>query len=56
MRRTADEFGIVMGTSHHEPMLRAQKEWNRGTATGPWDYSKNPDVLQKFWTDGIRPQ
>ena len=25
----ADEYGIVMGTSHQEPMLRAQKEWDR---------------------------
>jgi hypothetical protein len=21
----ADEYGIVMGTSHHEPMMRAKK-------------------------------
>ena len=27
--RLADEYGIVMGTSHQEPMLRAQKEWDR---------------------------
>ena len=27
--RFADEYGIVMGTSHQEPMLRAQKEWDR---------------------------
>ena len=25
----ADEYGIVMGTSHHEPMDRAQQEWKR---------------------------
>jgi len=24
--KLADEYGIVMGTSHHEPMLRAQQE------------------------------
>jgi hypothetical protein len=50
--KTADEFGIVMGTSHHEPMLRAQKEWTRH-GTGAWDYSKNADVLKTFWTEGI---
>ena len=27
--RLADEYGIVLGTSHQEPMLRAQKEWDR---------------------------
>ena len=49
----ADMYGIVMGTSHHEPMLRAQQEWKRH-GTGLWDYSKNPEVLQAFWTEGIK--
>ena len=35
----ADEYGIVMGTSHHEPMDRAQQEWKR-YGTGTWDYTK----------------
>ncbi|WP_263358947.1 glycosyl hydrolase 115 family protein [Acidicapsa ligni] len=50
--RLADEYGIVMGTSHHEPMLRAQQEWKRH-GTGPWDYSANSEVLNKFWSEGI---
>ena len=50
--RLADEYGIVMGTSHHEPMLRAQQEWKRH-GTGPWDYSTNAEVLDKFWSEGI---
>jgi len=50
--KLADEYGIVMGTSHHEPMLRAQQEWKRHGA-GPWDYSKNAEVLNEFWTQGI---
>ena len=29
--KLADEYGIVMGTSHHEPMMRAQAEWTRDT-------------------------
>src|SRR6266478_5157804 len=48
----ADEYGIVMGTSHHEPMLRAQQEWKRH-GKGPWDYSKNAEVLTEFWSQGI---
>ncbi|MGH7977440.1 MAG: glycosyl hydrolase 115 family protein, partial [Limisphaerales bacterium] len=28
--KLANEYGIVMGTSHQEPMMRAQKEWDRG--------------------------
>src|SRR5271170_4050548 len=50
--KLADEYGIVMGTTHHEPMLRAQQEWKRH-GTGPWDYSKNAAVLNDFWAGGI---
>lgn len=50
--KLADEYGIVMGTSHHEPMLRAQQEWKRH-GTGPWDYTKNADELRKFWAEGV---
>ncbi len=50
--KLADEYGIVVGTSHHEPMLRAQQEWKRH-GTGPWNYSTNSAELNKFWTEGI---
>ncbi|QIK60872.1 glycosyhydrolase [Dysgonomonas sp. HDW5A] len=48
----ADEYGIVMGTSHHEPMALAQQDWKR-RGEGAWDYKKNGEVLRKFWTSGI---
>jgi len=48
----ADKWGIVMGTSHHEPMLRAQQEWKRYGA-GPWNYDSNEVVLKQFWKKGI---
>src|SRR6266568_1603468 len=48
----ANEYGIVMGTSHHEPMLRAQQEWKRH-GKGPWDYSQNANTLRQFWEEGI---
>ncbi|MFL6208559.1 MAG: glycosyl hydrolase 115 family protein [Pyrinomonadaceae bacterium] len=51
--KLADEYGIVMGTSHHEPMLRAQQEWKR-YGRGAWDYATNGEVLRAFWTEGIR--
>ena len=54
--KLADEYGIVMGTSHHEPMVRAQKEWTKAKnnyGNGQWDYAKNEDGLKKFWTEGI---
>ncbi|QJD95565.1 glycosyl hydrolase [Mucilaginibacter robiniae] len=52
-RATADEYGIVMGTSHHEPMDRAQQEWKR-YGKGEWDYNKNGEVLRDFWRKGIQ--
>jgi len=54
--RLADEYGIVMGNSHQEPMLRAQKEWDRRylRTIGSWNYAKNPDILEAFWREGIR--
>ena len=48
----ADKWGIVMGTSHHEPMLRAQQEWKR-YGKGAWDYTKNDTILRSFWKKGI---
>jgi len=48
----ADEYGIVIGTSHHEPMMRAHVEWER-YGTGPWNYEKNADILRRFWREGI---
>lgn len=49
----ADKWGIVMGTSHHEPMLRAQQEWKR-YGKGAWDYTKNDTVLRDFWRKGLQ--
>jgi len=48
----ADEYGIVMGTTHHEPMLRAQQEWKR-YGRGPWNYDSNEINLKAFWKKGI---
>ncbi|MFC5283011.1 glycosyl hydrolase 115 family protein [Pedobacter alpinus] len=48
----ADEYGIVMGTSHHEPMQRAQQEWKR-FGKGEWNYQTNEANLKQFWRDGI---
>ncbi|MFN3305539.1 MAG: glycosyl hydrolase 115 family protein, partial [Roseateles sp.] len=48
----ADEMGVVLGTSHHEPISRAHIEWERHGA-GPWDYAKNAENLRAFWRDGV---
>jgi len=49
----ADRMGIIMGTSHHEPMMRSQQEWHRH-GKGPWDYQHNRDTLRDFWAGGLR--
>lgn len=51
--KLADEYGIVISTSHHEPMMRAHVEWSK-FGKGPWDYEKNDSVLREFWREGIR--
>ncbi|TZF86497.1 glycosyl hydrolase (plasmid) [Pedobacter sp. BS3] len=51
--KVADEYGIVMGTSHHEPMVRAHDEWRR-YGSGKWNYAENEKNLQEFWRQGIR--
>ncbi|MDR0542664.1 MAG: glycosyl hydrolase 115 family protein, partial [Dysgonamonadaceae bacterium] len=48
----ADEMGIVIGTSHHEPLGRAHDEWRR-YGQGAWNYGKNPEALRKFWHGGM---
>ena len=50
----ADDMGIVMGTSHHEPMMRAHKEYvNRKESIGAWDYATNKANLDKFFEEGL---
>ena len=50
--KLADEYGVVIGTSHHEPMMRAHDEWRR-YGKGPWNYEKNDSTLKEFWKKGI---
>jgi len=50
--QTANEYGIVIGTSHHEPMARAHVEWER-YGEGAWNYQTNKERLQEFWRTGI---
>jgi hypothetical protein len=67
---TADKMGIIVGTSHHEPMCRSQKEWHNHTDNPnqesqemksrqdqneyKWDYTVNAANLNKFWAGGVR--
>ena len=48
----ADEMGIVMSTTHHEPMMRAHAEWKLKKGV-PWNYETSRDTLRQFWKEGI---
>lgn len=51
--KTADEYAIVIGTSHHEPLMRAHDEWRR-YGKGKWDYDSNEVRLKEFWRGGMQ--
>jgi hypothetical protein len=53
----ADEYAIVMGTSHIEPMLRNNiggAEWDQEYPGEPWDYVVNKDHIYKYWEDRVK--
>ncbi len=53
--RLADEYGIVMGTSHHEPMMRSHREYlKRKEQVGPWDYATNKQRVDEFFLEGMQ--
>ena len=51
----ANKMGIVMSTSHHEPMNLAQQDWKRrGGTEAKWNYLTNAEGLRAFWRTGIK--
>ena len=52
--KTADAMGIMMGTSHHEPMARNHQEYARDRkGWGAWNYNTNKQNLDRFFREGI---
>jgi len=55
----ADEYGIVMSNSHHEPCSRHSEEWDlvRGEDSiygNDWNFDKNKEGLTNYWRDGLK--
>lgn len=65
----ADHYGVVMGTSHHEPMYRAGEEWqnlqsgsnptytyptDQNASLNEWNYFLNSQNIDAFWDDGVK--
>ena len=52
--KLADRMGVMMGTSHHEPMARNHQEYARHRREwGPWNYQTNQTKLDQFFREGI---
>lgn len=66
--RLADKYGVIMGTSHHEPLCRSGNEWSQvwksymdasypghGQSSGGscWNYFEYPNAIRNFWEDGF---
>ncbi len=56
--RLADEYGVVMSTSHHEPCMRSGEEYSllRGENSlygDAWDFISNREGITRFWRDGL---
>ncbi len=52
--KIANKMGVIMGTSHHEPMARNHQEWARNRKEyGVWDYTTNQKVIDQFFREGI---
>ncbi len=53
--KTAHEMGVIIGTSHHEPMARNHQEWARKRKEyGAWNYTTNKEVIDRFFREGIQ--
>ena len=56
--KLADAYGVVMGTSHHEPMYRQGEEWKKINQhygkNKVWDFASNSEAITKFWEDGLK--
>ena len=52
--KSADDYGIVIGTSHHEPLMRAHDEWRRYGKKQKWNYDSTENGLKEFWRAGMQ--
>jgi hypothetical protein len=53
-KTNADNYAIVMGSSHCEPMLRNNVgEWPKSEAS-KWNYQKNPVAVKNYWEERVQ--
>lgn len=52
-RETAEKYGIIIGTSHCEPMLRnSAGEWN-DQLNGPYNFVTNSSNVIHYWKERL---
>ncbi|KAF4499440.1 hypothetical protein FAGAP_4371 [Fusarium agapanthi] len=51
-QKLADEYGIVISTSHHEPMQRLSNEWFAESPDGSWNWLTNKQKITEFFEHG----
>ncbi|KAK4653830.1 hypothetical protein QC762_511520 [Podospora pseudocomata] len=49
----ADAFEIVLGTSHTEPLMRAQNEFGKFYPL-PWAYNENNETIDEYFRYGVQ--
>ncbi|KAF5375395.1 hypothetical protein D9615_007918 [Tricholomella constricta] len=50
----ADMYGVVMGTSHQEPMMRSTPNEFSLYGKGTWDYVGNTQNIKDYWLAGAQ--
>lgn len=52
-QKTAEEYGICISTSHHEPMQRMSNEWFAENPEGSWNWLSNRENIMRFFAEGV---
>lgn len=50
----ANEYAIVMGSSHVEPLLGNPSSFFKNKANGPWNFVTNSKNIIKFWLHSVK--
>lgn len=52
-KEMADKYGIVMGTSHCEPLMCCASEWDK-SKYGDYNYVTNKKTITDYWTSRLK--
>ncbi|KAK1475773.1 hypothetical protein CTAM01_15648 [Colletotrichum tamarilloi] len=52
--KLAEDYGIAVSTSHHEPMQRMSNEWFADNPDGSWNWLTNKEKIAAFFDEGVK--